>query len=246
MIFTVWIMMAGCTKDTSVEDPGYRLRIRVLPIINGIPLQQGMEQSNSWGEDFKVDVFRIYLGDFALLDEGIDPVSERRESYHLLDAFDSASLSIKMNGNGIPFRRLRFQIGIDSIRNVSGAQTDALDPLLGMFWTWQTGYIHAKLEGSSPSSTRTDKRFTYHIGGFRSGQDTKRVVTLDLPLQHAWALERNGNTEITLHMDLDAWFRSVHDLPIAGQSQVMQPGALAVQYADNYARMFSLESIERK
>jgi hypothetical protein len=246
MCFAGWVMLAACSKDTSLEDPGYRLRIRVLPIINGIPLQQGMEQFNSWGEDFKVDVFRIYLGDFALLDEGIDPVSNRTDSYHLLDAFDSASLSIHVNGNGIPFRRLRFQIGIDSIRNVSGAQTDALDPLLGMFWTWQTGYIHAKLEGSSTASPRADKRFTYHIGGFRIGQDTKRVVTLDLPVQQAWALERNGTTEITLHMDLDAWFRSVHDLPIAAQAQVMQPGALAVKYADNYARMFSMESIERK
>lgn len=246
LLIIVLLWLSACSKDTSVEDPGYLLRIRVVPMIDGAPLERGVDRTNSWGESFRTDVFRIYLGGFALLDEGADPVSDHPDSYHLLDVFDSASLSIDIHGNGTPFRRLRLQIGIDSIRNVSGAQTGALDPLLGMFWTWQTGYIHAKFEGSSPASPRPDKRFTYHIGGFRQGEDTKRIILLDLPVTKAWSLERSGRTDITLHMDIGAWFRSEHDLPITAQAQVMQPGPLAVRYADNYARMFSLESIERR
>ena len=245
LVLTLYIL-SGCTKDTSMESPGYRLRIKVLPQVNGIPLVRDAVQSNSWGEDFSVDVFRIYLGNFALMDEGDMPVADFPDNYYLLDAYDSASLSIELKGNAKPFRRLRFQIGIDSIRNVSGAQTGALDPLNGMFWTWQTGYIHAKFEGASIASPRPDKKFTYHIGGFRQEQDTKRVILLDLPVQNAWMLDRSGLTEITMHMDINAWFSAVHDLRISEQAQVMQPGPLAVEYADNYAEMFSPENIERK
>jgi len=240
------LMTAGCTKEQSIEAPGYRLKIRIVPMANGIRLVKDAVQTNSWGEDFSVDVFRIYLGNFALLDEGNLPVSDHPDEYHLVDVFDSASLNIDLNGNEKPFYRLRFQIGIDSIRNVSGAQTGALDPLNGMFWTWQTGYIHAKFEGSAPVSPRPDKRFTYHIGGFRQDQDTKRVMLFDLPVQGSWTLDRNGSSEITLQMDLNAWFQGTHEMPIEAGAQVMQPGPLAMQYADNYARMFTLESIERK
>lgn len=240
------MLAAGCTKENSIEDEGYRLTVRFVPMANKAPLQQGSVQFNSWGEDFRIDVFRIYVGNFMLMDEGTEPVAGNTDDYHLLDVHDSSSLRVHLHGNGNPFNRLRLQIGIDSIHNVSGAQSGALDPLLGMFWTWQTGYINAKFEGSSPWSPRADKRFTYHIGGFRQGQDTKRTVLLDLPASADWTLHRSGRTEITMHMDIDAWFRSEHDLPIAAQAQLMQPGAEALRYADNYARMFFLESIERR
>lgn len=240
------LILAGCTKDESVEAPGYGLKIRIVPMVNGIRVVKGVEQTNRWGEDFNIDVFRIYLGNFALLDEASLSVSEYPDEYHLVDVFDSASLDINLKGSEKAFYRLRFQIGIDSIRNVSGAQTGALDPLNGMFWTWQTGYIHAKFEGSSTASPRADKRFTYHIGGFKQEQDTKRVILLDLPIQGSWNLDQTGLTEITLNMDIDAWFHAVHDMPIEAEGQIMKPGPVAVQYADNYARMFSVESIERK
>jgi hypothetical protein len=240
------LILAGCTKDESVEAPGYGLKIRIVPMVNGIRVVKGVEQTNRWGEDFNIDVFRIYLGKFALLDEASLSVSEYPDEYHLVDVFDSASLDINLKGSEKAFYRLRFQVGIDSIRNVSGAQTGALDPLNGMFWTWQTGYIHAKFEGSSTASPRADKRFTYHIGGFKQEQDTKRVILLDLPIQGSWNLDKTGLTEISLNMDIDAWFHAAHDMPIEAEGQVMQPGPLAVQYADNYAYMFSVESIERK
>jgi hypothetical protein len=245
-ILTFLLLAGSCTKEQSTELPGYKLKIKVVPMVNGIRLAKDVGQTNRWGEDFRIDVFRIYLGNFSLLDEGDIPVSDHQNEYYLCDVYDSASLTVDLKGNEKPFHRLRFQVGIDSIRNVSGAQTGVLDPLNGMFWTWQTGYIHAKFEGSSPASPRPDKRFTYHIGGFRQEHDTKRVILLDLPVQDNWTLDRSGSSEITMNMEIDAWFDAVHDLPIAGEAQLMQAGSLAVQYADNYARMFSLESIERK
>src|SRR5690606_605399 len=60
---------------------------------------------------------------------------------------------------------IKFMIGVDVPRNTSGAQTGALDPAVNgdMFWSWSTGYIQAKLEGTSPQSSDTvNSSFQYH------------------------------------------------------------------------------------
>ena len=48
------------------------------------------------------------------------------------------------------YNSLSFLLGVDSMHNVSGAQTGALDPANDMFWTWNSGYVMAKMEGASP------------------------------------------------------------------------------------------------
>ena len=49
------------------------------------------------------------------------------------------------------YTELQFLLGVDSLHNVSGAQTDDLDPAKDMFWTWNSGYVMAKMEGNSPA-----------------------------------------------------------------------------------------------
>jgi hypothetical protein len=42
-----------------------------------------------------------------------------------------------------------FTLGLDSSKNVSGDLENAYDPLLGMYWAWNTGYVNLKLAGKS-------------------------------------------------------------------------------------------------
>jgi hypothetical protein len=163
-----------------------------------------------------------------------------------VDAANPASQIIEVQLNANPFNRLMFQIGIDSIYNVSGAQTGALDPMNGMFWTWNSGYIMAKLEGSSSLSRGLNNSFTYHIGGFRDGERTQREIILPLPNQPQWALEKTSITEMVIDVNLDKWFRSATDLPISSISEHMSPGPIAVRYADNYANLFTINTVVRR
>jgi hypothetical protein len=39
---------------------------------------------------------------------------------------------------------IKFLLGVDSLKNVSGIQTGALDPAKGMFWTWNTGLCNGE------------------------------------------------------------------------------------------------------
>lgn len=240
------ILIAGCGKEESFEEGGRLLRIRFVAMANGEPLSVGKQYLNPLGEDYRVGTFKIYVTNLSLMDESSTPVSSAAECFHLLDASDPATLVIDHRFNEKPFTRIRLQVGIDSLRNVSGAQTGALDPMKGMFWTWSTGYINAKLEGSSFFSPNPDRSFVYHIGGFAGEERTQREVLLDLPGNGTWTLDEDGVSEAVVNIDLDGWFRSRHDMPIAQHPVSMTPGPTAVRYADNYAEMFQLESLSRK
>jgi hypothetical protein len=116
----------------------------------------------------------------------------------------------------------------------------------GMFWTWNSGYIMAKLEGSSSLSRGLNNTFTYHIGGFRDGEKTQREIVLPLPNQPQWTLEKTNVTEMVIDVNLDKWFRSATDLPISSISEHMSPGPIAVRYADNYANLFTINTVVRR
>ena len=51
---------------------------------------------------------------------------------------------------------------------------------------------------------------------------------------------------MVIDVNIDKWFKSTHDLPISSISENMSPGPLSVKYADNYANMFTLNSVLRR
>jgi hypothetical protein len=87
------------------------------------------------------------------------------ESYHLVDLSDVNSLAITLNDVPVgDYTDVYFTMGVDSTRNVSGAQAGALATSNGMFWSWNSGYIMLKAEGTSVNSTSGS--FAFHLGGF--------------------------------------------------------------------------------
>lgn len=246
LIFITVFFFFSCQKEESFEGAAYTLRLNFQPSANGEPLVLGKEYVNRIGEDYKVSTFKFYISNISLLQETPNPVARKTDGFYLIDAANPASQVIDVALNNTPFTRIMFQVGIDSALNVSGAQTGALDPLNGMFWTWNSGYIMAKLEGSSSLSQGLNNSFTYHIGGFREGEKTQRDIILTLPSQQEWALERTSITEAVIDVDIDQWFRSTHDLPISSVAENMSPGPLSVKYADNYANLFTLLALTRR
>ncbi|MCU0380039.1 MAG: hypothetical protein MUE58_02515 [Chitinophagaceae bacterium] len=240
------VAWGGCTKETSFEGDAYTMRLIFRPSANGEPLEFGREYINPLGEDYTVSTFKFYVSHIGILQDLPQPVAEDLEGVFLVDASNDATKTITVNLNGQSFNRLTFQVGVDSILNVSGAQTGALDPMNGMFWTWNSGYIMAKLEGTSTLSTSPNSAITYHIGGFKGDEKTQRTVQLSLPQQQEWVLEKGNVTEILIDVDIDKWFASTHNMFILSHSETMTPGPLSVQYADNYGNLFRIDNIVRR
>ena len=240
LILFLMILPFACTKEYSAANDTEALKISFRLVNDGQSLNTTDEYVNRSGERYTVRTFKFYISGIRLL--GADNSSSaEKESYHLIDLGMPASHDLPVSLSPGTYRSIEFLVGVDSVRNVSGAQTGALDPALGMFWTWNTGYIFAKLEGQSPVSAAPGRSLTYHIGGFRQGENALRRILLSFPADKPVVVGRTS--QLIINADLARWFDHAHDLSIARYPSVMTPGGVSLMIVDNYAGMFAIQNV---
>jgi hypothetical protein len=236
-IFIVLLVLSGlCFVVPTKQKPEKKITIVFHNQIGKQELVLGDSVKNILGETITVEKFRYYVSNFSVQDEKGVPHKLPVE-YFLVDEENPSTKTITFTVPSNRFTHLSFLLGVDSIRNVSGVQTGALDPLKGMFWTWNSGYVMAKIEGSSESSNSAGNRFTYHIGGFRPGMNVLKTIDLIIPSSE------KDIEEIHINADINYWFKGSTELRIAETPVCHSPGVLAMKIADNYSSMFSINSI---
>lgn len=123
---------------------------------------------------------------------------------------------------------LQFILGLDSIYNVSSNMEGDLNPSLGMYWAWQSGYIQMKIEGKSPSSNERKNRFQYHLGGYLQPFSVASVLNFGELVEE----------KVIIEVHLDRFFEG---LEIAKTPNVMIPGAEAMERMDSARKIFSVQ-----
>jgi len=99
---------------------------------------------------------------------------------------------------------LHLTLGIDSAGNSSQFMNGDKDPIHGMYWTWSSGYVHLKLEG-----TKKGIPFEYHLGGYQGSYAS--FMSLNFPL-------KEGKREYELRMNIDSCFSSKYT-----KNRIMSP-----------------------
>ena len=196
--------------------------------------------TNSFGEKYLITKLKYYVTNVSL-QNGHTSIKENN-SYHLIDESEKESQVINFSIPGGDYSSLQFLLGVDSLHNVSGAQTDDLDPAKGMFWTWNSGYVMAKLEGNSPNSTLVNNKFEFHIGGFSGLYNVLKQVRLDFPGK-AFHVVPGKTYEIIINADINTWWQHPHDVKISEHASITTPGKYAKEISDNYVNMFHIEKI---
>lgn len=191
--------------------------------------------ANSFNEPFVVNKLKYYVSKITI---HAQQKTYTNAEHYLIDANDTNTHSISFPTTIKNIEAIEFTIGVDSLKNIEGVQTGALDPMNGMFWTWNSGYIYAKLEGQSDSSKAASNYFTYHIGGYKTNENAVQTIHLKIPQ----SLSNKKN--IVVEADVLKWFDGVNAIRIAQTQICHQPGKLAQQIARNYATMFSIATIE--
>jgi hypothetical protein len=204
-------------------------QITILPVFGDKPISEGTWFVNKNGDSIQFDNIRFYLSNIELIMEDKSIINDTVKA-HLVDVFLPNTLKIKyskINYNQI--KSLRFNIGIDSFTNVSGALSGDLDPQRGMYWAWQSGYVNMKIEGRSPQCKSRKNVFQYHIGGYLPPFYAMRRV--ELPVLGVY-------TEgVILTVDFSKFFDFIH---IATQNSIMMPCKEAMGLADLSVQMFSI------
>jgi hypothetical protein len=198
--------------------------------------------TNQAGNTFNVSTYKYYISNIKLTKTD-NTVWTQSNSYYLVD-HSNPNLAL-LTLNDVPFgtyKAVEFMLGVDSARNNSGAQTGALDPANGMFWSWNSGYIMAKFEGTSPQSGAANQNLKFHIGGFSGANKTMKILSPSFGTETA---NVSGSITPTIHMtsNLLEWFQTPTTTNFSTTHTVHMPGAAANTVANNYADMFTVEHI---
>jgi hypothetical protein len=199
---------------------------------------------NSSGDSLRFSAVNYYISNVKLTKTDGSTWSEP-SSYHLVQL--SSPVSALISISNVPagnYSGYSFTIGVDSLRNVSGAQSGALDIINGMFWDWNSGYKFIVIEGTSPQSSMMGA-FEYHIGGFKNSNGTNALQTFS----HSF----NGQTmnvkpmaapQIHTHIDLAMFFNgSALNLGVGSTPMVHMPGMNAVKLSTNFKEGIEFEHI---
>jgi hypothetical protein len=151
------------------------------------------------------------------------------ESYFLVDLSNPSTLTLDLGELPIgEYTHMQYVMGVDSTRNVSGAQTGALSTTNGMFWSWMTGYIMLKAEGTSPQSGSGS--FSFHLGGFSGANN---IVTTKNFAFGSNNLTVSSNKDSEVHIKVNP-AKLFHADPLSSGTTVHMPGAKAKQMATNF------------
>lgn len=194
-----------------------------------------------------IETFRFYISDITLVDK--DGKSHVLSEVELVD-FNPADTLWKNNFTyNIPqltqYKQLKFGIGVKPELNLSNpADFEVSHPLSiypGMYWTWATKYIFAKVEGKIDlnNDNAADQAFFYHIG---LDKYFKNVEPLSINLTP----ELNIND--TLNLKLDAMYMFYHpadtiDYQVDGQTHTDDNEVLADRLLTNLSKSFFVVEI---
>lgn len=239
-------LFCACKKDVAITSPsesgethlGFEFQAWVN---NDLFVPDNRFYQNYASDNFTVSKFNYYISNIQLT--GADgSVYTEPESYHLIQHVEGkTTLQVK----GVPegtYTKIDFLIGVDSLRNVSGAQSGALDRSNEMFWDWDQGYIFFKMEGEFNTQTQpVTGDYAIHIGGFSGPNSCLQSISFNLP---APVIVKKGKTpQVFYKVQIDEVFHTPFDMNFdIYYSNISAQTFKAV--SDNYRDMLVIDKVQ--
>jgi hypothetical protein len=219
--------------------PPAELLIRFRAYVHGIPLELNKKYKNPFGESFEISRLRFYVSRIAPVYADPNIKSFEQSTYHLIDFSDSLTTRLSLPVESGSCLGIRFLLGVDSLDQVSGAQSGALDPAKGMYWTWNSGYQSFKIEGYSSESNQPAHIMAYHIGGYRHPFSTIWKIRINTTDDEVFEIRTNNKIVVELPIELDYFFDGQTPLHIGQISSCETVGELAWKISENFVGSFN-------
>jgi hypothetical protein len=205
--------------------------IRFVPEVMGEDLVASESYFlDSKTDSVRIDVLKFYLSNVKLMQDD-SVVFDAVGRFVLVDISDTSSLSVLLNVEPATFyNKIKFDLGIDSTTNLKGALGGALDPTLGMYWAWHSGYINFKLEGTSKECKSRKNKFQYHIGGY--AEPFSALQTIELSLKNA------DVTHVAICFSIDVFLTEMN---FGECTEVMRPCEKAVELSNKLKGCFYIK-----
>ncbi len=209
------------------------------------------DYKNSSGESLNVSQLQYFVSNIKFTGpNGKVFAIKQDDSYFLIQEHEPSTQTIKLKVPPGEYNKVTFVLGVDSLRNTMpiDKRKGVLDPSNsmdnGMYWSWNSGYIFFKMEGTSnvaPEDPTGNRKFRFHIGGFGgySAPTINNIKTISLDLSKLGTVKpkKGSNATIYIKADILKTFNGVTDLSIAAHPSVMF-SEYSVNVANNYSKMF--------
>ena len=222
---TMLILFLLCLAEITYAQ-SRTIRIRFLPVYEGKELVL-YRKYVFLDDSVEFSCLKFYVSRIQLAFED-GSTEDVQETFRLVDLEKLPSREIThVSEKSAKIRSLRFGLGVDSLTSSSGAMGGALDPLHGMYWTWQSGYIHVKLEGITKYAACRNGHFRFHLGGYRYPFNSWRERVLSA----------SGTDTLTVQLDIAPFIRAAD---LVQGCEVMSPGARAMDLVQLLLPQFTL------
>lgn len=173
-------ILVSCEKETSsIAVPASTSNISMTfnNTINGKTISTSdTNYRNAAGNLYTISALKYYVTNIVLIDENKNEWFAK--NYNLVDLNEPTQNTFLLSGiTNAKYTKMKFILGVDSIRNTTGVQDGFLDPSYGMLWDWNTGYIFFKHEGSYKNTVNAVKPLRLHLGK----NIARGYVEVDLP-----------------------------------------------------------------
>lgn len=242
----VSLLILSCKKDTEIvvpdaaKEPTVAFNFKAL--VDNAPLVPNTKwYKNANNDSFCVTKLNYYISNLKFRrDDG--SVYSEPNSYHIIKHVEGVTSFTVSNLPEGHYNQIEFLIGVDSVRNISGAQTGDLSPDSLMFWDWSTGYIFFKFEGQyKNTATPIADYYSMHIGGFKAPDNFIKKCTFNLST-HLIA-EKNKQSKVFYNTSINEIFTNPIVVDFATYASV-GGGRKAHEISDNYKDMFTIDHIE--
>lgn len=210
------------------------------------------------GEQLTPTTFNYFVSNFILVKgDGSEFVVPKDDCYHLVrEGVDS---TYELEIENVPageYTGLKFTIGVDSAKSTApvSERTGDLDiagAASDMYWTWNSGYIFYKLEGTSPQAPYDSMMgaalMFYHMGGYGgySSSTVNNLRKVSLTATEGALVGVGHHPEFHIFADVDAVFANPAVIKIADH-----PGDMSTPFSTtisaNYADMFSINHVHNE
>ena len=249
LLFLMTFCFFSCQKDKQIEPFTPQAPKQTSTVIfdfkalaDNLPLIKNSKwYKNAFGDSFTVSKFNYYISNIKFK-RADGAIYAEPESYHIIKHIEGVTSFAIPNFPEGKFTEVEFLIGVDSLRNVSGAQTGALSPDTLMFWEWNSGYIFFKLEGQFKTTlSPIPNNFAMHIGGFKGPFNCLQKCSFSLP--NNLTTTQNKSSKIFYNVSINEIFINpkIIDFDTYG---IIAPGQKSLDISNNYKDMFSIDHIE--
>lgn len=249
IVLLLSVAFISCKKDKVADTSTGTLELNFDNIAGSadLVLTTGA-YTNASSQDMKITKFDYYISNIILKKtDGSTYTVPQDSSYFLVKESDESSQHIELDDIPVgDYNGITFTLGVDSLRCTMDVskRTGALDPANGMYWSWNSGYIFLKLEGTSTASAMSGNAFQYHIGGFggMTSPTINNIKTISLSFPSTGKVRTTNHVEAHILADALKVLDGSTNISIATSPMVMFSAA-SVDIANNYKNMFIVDHI---